>query len=73
MPMENPYYNQVKVYDKERTICNWLRKKSLYNDLVPEAFKRYLKGPEADYAKLLKYAEILNVRDAVRKYMVVLT
>ena len=49
------------------------KKKILDNDLVPDAFKRYLKGPEADYAKLLKYSEILNVRDAVREYMVVLT
>ena len=72
--METPYGNLVKVYDKERTICDCLRKKkSLDNDLVLEAVKRYLKGPEADYAKLLKYAEIFNVRDAVRKYMEVLT
>lgn len=72
--METPYGNQVKVYDKERTVCDCLRKKnSLDNDLVFEAVKRYLKGPEADYAKLLKYAEIFNVRDDVRKDMEILT
>ena len=45
----------------------------IIQDLVFEAVKRYLKGPEADYAKLLKYAEIFNVRDDVRKDMEILT
>lgn len=71
--MVTPYGNKVKVYDRERTICDCLRKRNILDsDLVLEAVKKYLKGPEADYAKLLKYAEIFNVRDAVQKYMEVL-
>ncbi|MBS4537833.1 type IV toxin-antitoxin system AbiEi family antitoxin domain-containing protein [Clostridium sp. D2Q-11] len=74
MTMLTPFGNQVHVYDKERTICDCLKKKDyLDNDLVMEAVKRYFKIPGADYAKLLKYAEIFNIRDLVRRYMEVLT
>jgi predicted transcriptional regulator of viral defense system len=72
--METPFGHKVYVYDKERTICDCLKKKNqLDSDIVTEAVKRYLKTPGADYAKFLKYAEIFNIRDTVRKYMEVLT
>lgn len=72
--METPYGHQVYVYDKERTICDCLKKKEqLDGDLVTEAVKRYLKTPGTDYAKLLKYAEVFNIKDLVRKYLEVLT
>jgi len=73
MSMFTSYGNQVQVYDKERTICDCLKKKDqLDSDLVKEAVKRYMKTPGADYAKLLRYAEIFNVKDLVQKYMEVL-
>lgn len=72
--METPYGHQVYVYDKERTICDCLKKKEqLDGDLVTEAVKRYLKTPGTDYAKLIKYAEVFNIKDLVRKYLEVLT
>lgn len=72
--METPFGNHVYVYDKERTICDCLKKKDqLDTDLVNEAVKRYMKTPGADYAKLLKYAEVFNIKDLVRKYMEMLT
>ena len=72
--MEPPYGHQVYVYDKERTICDCLKKKEqLDGDLVTEAVKRYLKTPGTDYAKLIKYAEVFNIKDLVRKYLEVLT
>lgn len=72
--METPFGHQVHVYNKERTICACLKKKDqLDGDLVTEAVKRYFKTPGADYAKLLKYSDIFNIRDVVRKYMEVLT
>lgn len=74
IPMGTTFGHQVHVYDKERTICDCLkRKEQLDSDLVIEAVKRYLKTPGADYAKLLKYSEVFNIRDVVRKYMEVLT
>lgn len=72
--METPFGHQIYVYDKERTICDCLKKKDqLDTDLVNEAVKRYMKTPGADYAKLIKYAELFNIKDLVRKYMEVLT
>lgn len=72
--MDTPFGHQVHVYDKERTICDCLKKKDQLDvDLVTEAVKRHLKTPGADYAKLLKYAKIFNIKDLVQKYMEVLT
>jgi predicted transcriptional regulator of viral defense system len=72
--MSTPFGNKIQVYNKERTICDCLKKKEqLDGDLVTEAVKQYLKTPGSDYAKLLKYAGIFNIKDLVRKYMEVLT
>jgi len=71
--METPFGHQVHVYDKERTICDCLKRKDQLDvDIVTEAVKRYMKTTGADYTKLLKYAEIFNIKDMVRKYMEVL-
>lgn len=72
--METPFGHQVYVYNKERTICDCLKKKDqLDTDLVNEGVKRYMKTPGADYSKLLNYADVFNIKDLVRKYMEVLT
>jgi predicted transcriptional regulator of viral defense system len=72
--MLTSYGNQVQVYDKERTICDCLKKKDqLDSDLVKVAVKRYMKTPGADYARLLRYAEFFKVKGLVQKYMEVLT
>lgn len=71
--MKTPYGNEVYVYDKERTICDCLKKKEqLDSGLVNDAVRRYLKTPGSDYAKLTKYAELFNIKELVRKYMEVL-
>lgn len=71
--MKTPYGNEVYVYDKERTICDCLKKKEqLDSDLVNDAVRRYLKTPGSDYAKLIKYAELFNIKELVRKYTEVL-
>lgn len=74
MIMLTPFGNKVYVYDKERTICDCLKKKdSLDTDLVLGAVKQYMKFPGADFAKLLKYADIFNIRKLVLQYMEVLS
>ncbi len=66
--------NKVYAYDKERTICDCLKKiESLDADLVLDAIKKYMRKPGSDFAKLLEYAEIFNLRDLVRQYMEVLS
>jgi predicted transcriptional regulator of viral defense system len=65
--------NSITLYDKERTICDCLRKKDkLDSDMVVMSVKKYMKEPGADFARLLKYAEIFNIREQVRQYMEVL-
>lgn len=72
--MTTPFGNKVYVYDKERTICDCLKKKGLLDtDLVLDAVKQYMKSSGADFAKLLEYADIFKVRDLVRQYMEVLS
>jgi len=68
--MKSPFGNDVRVYDKERTLCDCIKKKnSLDFDLVVSAIKRYMEEKGADFAKLLSYAEMFKIRDIVRQYM----
>ncbi|SHJ86438.1 Transcriptional regulator, AbiEi antitoxin, Type IV TA system [Dethiosulfatibacter aminovorans DSM 17477] len=72
--MRTPYGNEVNVYDKERTICDCIKKKKhLDSDLVVEAIKQYVRTPGADYAKLLKYGDVFSVRNKIRQYIEVLS
>ena len=71
--MPSPYDHPVKVYDKERTLCDCLKKMDkLDKDLVLTAVRMYMGTKGNDYAKLLRYAELLKVKDLVRQYMEVL-
>lgn len=68
-----PFGNKIHVYDRERTICDCIKKRDLLDtDLVLDAVKQYMKSPGTDFAKLLKYADVFNIRDVVRQYMEVL-
>lgn len=72
--LESSFGHSIYVYDKERTICDCIRKKNqLDADIVNEALRRYMKMPGADFSKLLKNAEIFKIKDIVRKYMEVLS
>ncbi|MCL2525751.1 MAG: type IV toxin-antitoxin system AbiEi family antitoxin domain-containing protein [Coriobacteriia bacterium] len=69
----SPCGNALRVYDRERTICDCIKKKdSLDIDLVLSAVKQYMAENESDYAKLLNYADKLKIRDTVKQYMEVL-
>lgn len=71
--MLSPFGNEIRVYDKERTICDCIRKRDVLDrNIVIEAVKRYAKEKGNDYAELLRYAELFNVRNIVRQYMEVL-
>lgn len=71
--IKSPFGNEIRVYDKERTICDCLKKRdSLDKDLVLSAVKEYLSQSVNDYTKLLKYAEMLGIRALVKQYMEVL-
>lgn len=70
----SPYGNTIVVYDKERTICDCLRKKNkLDTDLVLTAVKHYMGDPDRDLIKLQKYADFFKMRETVHQYMEVLS
>ncbi len=67
------YGNSVRTYDKERLICDLLKKRG---DIEVQNFQAailgYMNGKQKDLSKLMIYAEKLNVRDEVMKYVEVL-
>ncbi len=71
--MLSPFGNEISVYDKERTICDCIRKRDeLDRNIVIEAVKRYANEKGNDHAALLRYAELFKIRDIVKQYMEVL-
>ena len=66
------YGNKVKVYDRERCICDLIMlKKEVDKQLYIQAIKEYFRG-ERDDRKLLKYAKIFCIEEKIRDYMDVL-
>lgn len=57
------YHGQlIMVYDKERTICDCLRRKSLLSKKeYQRAIQSYLKDPEKDIERLKNYSKILKI------------
>lgn len=71
--LKSNFGNWVKVYDKERTVCDCIKKrKELDGDLVISAIKEYMKLSNKNLPKLLEYADRLNVKKEVKQYMEVL-
>ena len=71
--IQSPYGHVIKVYDRERTLCDCLKKMAkLDKDLVLMAVRQYMGTQGNDYAKLLRYADLLKIRDLVRQYVEVL-
>lgn len=71
--IKTPGQNLVRVYNKERTLCDVLKKGSKIDvQITTEAFKRYAKLPDKNIALLSEYSKIFKVSDKVRAYMEVL-
>ena len=61
---------EIKVYDRERTICDCLlHRKKLDAEVFNNAIQSYIKDPERDPAKLAKYAPLLHVEKKVREVL----
>lgn len=70
---ETSFGSEIKVYDKERTICDCIKRRDeLDSDVVLSAIKHYMDESVNDYSSLLSYAEKLKIRDSVRQYLEVL-
>ena len=70
--IKSPQGAVVRLYDKERCICDLIRDKDKVDiQIYTQAIKDYF-NTKADRRKLLKYSKVLGVEDTVRTYMEVL-
>lgn len=70
---ETSFGNKVKLYDKERCICDLvLFKDKVDKQLYIQAIKEYFKGTYR-IRKLLKYAKVFGIEEKIRDYIDILT
>ena len=60
----------IRIYDKERTICDTLRyANKLDREVFNAAIQRYVKDPEKRISRLMEYAKILRVTKKVKNHL----
>lgn len=65
--------NVVKAYNKERCICDLIKHRSSFDvQNFQTAIKEYMRGKDKDLNMLAKYADIINIKDEVMKYVEVM-
>ena len=70
--VKSPQGAMVKVYDKERCICDLIREKDQVDmQIYTQALKDYFKS-KPNHRKLIKYGRIFGIEDKIRIYMEVL-
>ena len=70
---ETPAHNIVRVYNRERTLCDILKKsKQTDIQLITQAFKEYAKLPDKNIVLLSEYSKLFRVSKKVRSYLEVL-
>lgn len=64
--VETPSGNKVRVYDKERCICDVIRSKGrMDKEQVKKTIKQYIKYSDKDINKLVKYSKKLGINEMV--------
>lgn len=64
---------EVRIYDKERTICDVIRSRNNMDiSIVNDSLKRYIASKDKDISKLLKYAKAFKIDKVLRTYLEVL-
>jgi len=60
----------IKIYDRERTICDVLRyENKMEKEVFSNAIQRYIKDHKKNIRKLFEYAEIFNIKNKVQTYI----
>lgn len=71
--IDSPFGMKIRVYDKERTICDIIKNKNKMDmEIFTKALQKYSRSKERDLNKLMRYAKKLNIDKKVREYMEVL-
>jgi predicted transcriptional regulator of viral defense system len=70
MGKETIYGRKIKVYNRERTICDILRdRNNMAISMVNESIRKYLMGKDKDLHLLLDYGDKLRISSVLRKYL----
>lgn len=70
---ETNFGNKVRLYDKERCICDLVRgKKNMEVQQFQTAMKTYMRDPSKELSRLMKYAEKFKIREELMNYVEVL-
>lgn len=65
--------NPIRIYDKERCICDIVKRKNQMDIQVFQmAITSYFSGKDKDIHRLMEYAKIMQLEDRVRQYTEVL-
>ncbi|KRM78824.1 hypothetical protein FC84_GL000303 [Lapidilactobacillus dextrinicus DSM 20335] len=71
--VKTPYGNKVQVYDVERTLCDIIRPPHVaQEEVIRNAMQAYIKRPEKNLNRLVRYAKELKVDAKIKTYMGVL-
>ena len=63
----------IRVYDPEKTVCDFFRLSSKTGELAIEVLKSYLQRPDRNISKLFNYAKKLRVQNSLIPYLQVLS
>jgi predicted transcriptional regulator of viral defense system len=62
--------HEISIYDREKTICDIIRfRRIIGQDIVNEALRNYLHGPQSAPDKLIRYARQLKVEGPVLNHL----
>lgn len=68
--MKTQFGREIKVYDKERTICDITRNRNNMDiAILNGGIKRYLESKDKNIPLLMRYAEKLDVQNILRNYV----
>jgi len=72
--VESPYGHMIKIYNKERTLCDCIVDiDEIGRGIAIKAIKEYMGNKESrDINKLYKYEETFNIKEKIRTYVEVL-
>lgn len=60
----------IKIYDRDRTICDILRYETrLEEEVFSNAIKRYINDPQKNVRRLFEYAKKLNITNKTQTYI----
>ncbi len=66
----SPFGMKIKVYDKERTICDIVKNRNHMDiEIFSKAIKKYINSDDKNLNKLMKYAKKLKIENKIREYM----